>query len=116
MPRICAFEKRYAAGVAFGAMHWDIAAWVEQRILPLRQWYLGLRAALRLIDGQLAACPPHQLMAKPGDILVMFDKRACHARLAAAGVAVPRCLGPVGSYDELLQTSHKFRAMASGAA
>jgi hypothetical protein len=72
------------------------------RILPLRQWYLGLRAALRLIDGQLAACPPHQLMAKPDDILVMFDKRACHARLAAAGVAVPRCLGPVGSYDELL--------------
>ncbi len=30
VPRICAFEKRYAAGVAFGAMHWDIAAWVEQ--------------------------------------------------------------------------------------
>jgi dienelactone hydrolase len=30
VPRICAFEPRYAAGVAFGAMHWDIAAWVEQ--------------------------------------------------------------------------------------
>jgi dienelactone hydrolase len=23
-PRICAFEKRYAAGVAFGAMHWSV--------------------------------------------------------------------------------------------
>ena len=29
-PRICAFERRFAAGVAFGAMHWDIAQWVEQ--------------------------------------------------------------------------------------
>jgi pimeloyl-ACP methyl ester carboxylesterase len=23
-PRVCAFEKRYAAGVAFGAMHWSV--------------------------------------------------------------------------------------------
>lgn len=28
-PRICAFEKRYAACVCFGAMHWDIHHWVE---------------------------------------------------------------------------------------
>jgi dienelactone hydrolase len=27
-PRICAFEKRYAACVAFGAMHWSIYDWV----------------------------------------------------------------------------------------
>jgi dienelactone hydrolase len=27
-PRICAFEKRYAAGVALGAMHWSIYDWV----------------------------------------------------------------------------------------
>jgi dienelactone hydrolase len=26
-PRICGVEKRYAAGVAFGAMHWDMHAW-----------------------------------------------------------------------------------------
>ena len=37
----------------------------------------------------------------------MFDKPACHARLAAAGVAVPRSVGPVGpvrpvgGFDEL---------------
>jgi hypothetical protein len=72
------------------------------RILPLRQWYLGLRAALALITRQLAASPPHRLMAEPHDILTMFDKRACHARLAAAGVAAPRSLGPVDSYDALL--------------
>ena len=28
-PRIVAFEKRYSACVAFGAMHWDMAEWVD---------------------------------------------------------------------------------------
>ena len=28
-PRICAFEKRYAACVAFGAMHWNMEQWVD---------------------------------------------------------------------------------------
>jgi alpha-beta hydrolase superfamily lysophospholipase len=28
-PRICAFEKRYAACVAFGAMHWNMEEWVD---------------------------------------------------------------------------------------
>lgn len=28
-PRVAAFEKRYAACVAFGAMHWSIAEWVD---------------------------------------------------------------------------------------
>jgi pimeloyl-ACP methyl ester carboxylesterase len=27
-PRVAAFEKRYAAAVAFGAMHWNIYDWV----------------------------------------------------------------------------------------
>jgi dipeptidyl aminopeptidase/acylaminoacyl peptidase len=26
-PRICGMDKRFAAGVAFGAMHWDMHAW-----------------------------------------------------------------------------------------
>jgi hypothetical protein len=77
-------------------------AFEKGRILPLRQWYLGLRAALRLIAQQLAAGPPHWLMARPDDILTMFDKRACHARLEGAGVVVPRGLGRVDSYDELV--------------
>jgi hypothetical protein len=77
-------------------------AFDKGRILPLRQWYLGLRSALRLIRQQLGDCPPHRLMVQPDDILAMFDKRACHARLEAAGVAVPRSLGPVNSYEELV--------------
>jgi pimeloyl-ACP methyl ester carboxylesterase len=28
-PRICAFEHRYAACVAFGAMHWNMEEWVD---------------------------------------------------------------------------------------
>jgi dipeptidyl aminopeptidase/acylaminoacyl peptidase len=28
--RIAAFEKRYAAGVAFAALHWDLAAWQQE--------------------------------------------------------------------------------------
>jgi pimeloyl-ACP methyl ester carboxylesterase len=28
-PRICAFERRYAACVAFGAMHWNMEEWVD---------------------------------------------------------------------------------------
>ncbi len=78
-------------------------------ILYPRQWFLGLRAALALVTQQLAACPPHRLMAAPADILVMGDKRLCHARLLAAGVPVPRALGPVGCYDELLATMARLR-------
>jgi alpha-beta hydrolase superfamily lysophospholipase len=29
VPRICAFEKRYAGCVAFGAMHWNMEEWVD---------------------------------------------------------------------------------------
>jgi naringenin degradation protein FdeB len=29
-PRIVGFEKRYAAGVAFGAMHWDLHGWQSE--------------------------------------------------------------------------------------
>ena len=28
--RVAAFEKRYAAGVAFGALHWDLAGWQRE--------------------------------------------------------------------------------------
>ena len=32
--RIAAYEKRYCAGVAFAALHWDLAAW-QAEILRL---------------------------------------------------------------------------------
>lgn len=67
-----------------------------------RQWYRGYCAVLEQIEWQLAGCPPHRLMNHPAEIATMFDKPRCHALLAAHGVAVPRSLGPVRSYEELL--------------
>jgi len=72
------------------------------RIVYPRQWYLGFCAVLREIERQRALCPPHTLMNHPDDIAVMFDKRVCHGRMRAAGVAVPRGLGGVASYEELV--------------
>jgi hypothetical protein len=72
------------------------------RLLPLRQWYLGWRAALAMIEAQLAECPAHRLMQHPAEILVMFDKRASHARLQAAGLRVAPALPIVESYDGLI--------------
>ena len=70
-------------------------------ILWPRQWYLGFVAALRAVEAQLDECPPHARMNDAGDIAAMFDKPACHARLATAGVPVPPALPPVRSFDEL---------------
>jgi len=72
-------------------------------ILYPRQWYLGYRALLSEIARQLEACPPHHLLNAPTDIVTMFDKRLCHARCVSAGIPVPASLGPVWSYDELIQ-------------
>ncbi|WBB94810.1 MULTISPECIES: STM4014 family protein [unclassified Solwaraspora] len=54
-------------------------------------WYAGLRAALgRLTDAARRAGAT--LLNDPADIAVLFDKRAGHRRLAAAGVAQPAIL------------------------
>ena len=71
------------------------------RIDSTRQWYLGLCAALDQIDAQRAVSPTHRIMTGTGAIRTMFDKRATHAVLHAAGVPVPPALPPVQTYDEL---------------
>jgi hypothetical protein len=72
------------------------------RLWPSRQWYLGWRALLQQLAQQLAACPPHLFMNHPQDIATMFDKRATHAKLLAAGVSVPPALGPVANFEALM--------------
>ncbi|GAA0319474.1 STM4014 family protein [Actinoallomurus spadix] len=62
------------------------------------RWYAAFTAGLRRIA---AAAGEARTLSDPGEIAVMFDKRRCHARLAAAGVPVPPALPPVHSYDEL---------------
>lgn len=71
-------------------------------IVCSRQWFLGFCRTLDVIKAQLGACPPHRMVNAPGDIAVLFDKPACQARLAVAGVCVPRTLGVVRSYDDLV--------------
>lgn len=68
-------------------------------ILPSRQWYLGYGALLRRIEPVLTR---YRLMNMFDDILLMFDKRACHAWLVQRGIAVPKRLPPINSYDELI--------------
>lgn len=73
------------------------------QIAASRQWYLGLRAFMRLVAAQLAECPQHTLMNHPNNIVMMFDKRACHAHLQANNISVPPALPPVMNFDELEQ-------------
>jgi hypothetical protein len=62
-------------------------------------WFAGLSAALDNIE---ALAVHAQLLSRPADIRVMFDKSICHARLAAAGIAVPPALAFAPStWDEL---------------
>lgn len=70
-------------------------------IAASRQWYLGLRAFMRRVAEQLNESPPHRLMNHPDDILLMFDKRVCHAFLEVQGISVPPALPCVHSFDEL---------------
>jgi hypothetical protein len=55
-------------------------------------WYRGLLRGLARLDASGAT-----LLSAPADVAVLFDKRRCHARLAAAGVAVPPALPGAGS-------------------
>ncbi|WP_433541475.1 STM4014 family protein [Streptosporangium sandarakinum] len=65
-------------------------------------WHAALTAGLDRIRRAVARTPGAVLLADVDEIAVMFDKRRCHARLAAAGVPVPPALpGPVGGYAEL---------------
>ena len=50
-------------------------------------------------------------MGSPSEIAVMFDKAECHRRLQDAGVALPRALGQVTSFEEL-----RARMRAAGCA
>jgi glutathione synthase/RimK-type ligase-like ATP-grasp enzyme len=69
-------------------------------IVGLADWYRGFGAALTRI-GHAAGATGASLLATPDDLLVMCDKRRCHARLREAGVPVPPALRPVTNYADL---------------
>lgn len=70
-------------------------------IVGLAAWYDGFGAALLRL-GDAVRDAGATLLNDPYEILVMFDKRACHARLGRAGVPVPPALLPAPrDYGEL---------------
>ncbi len=71
------------------------------RIFYPRQWSLGFAVALERVARAIDAARPRLVTSVPADVACMFDKRRCHARLAAAGVPVPASLGDVRTWDEL---------------
>jgi glutathione synthase/RimK-type ligase-like ATP-grasp enzyme len=70
------------------------------QIVGQAAWYLGFAAALHRVAAA-AREGGARLLTDPTEVLVMTDKRACHARLARAGVAVPPALASVSSYAQL---------------
>jgi glutathione synthase/RimK-type ligase-like ATP-grasp enzyme len=77
-------------------------AFDKGRIVCPRQWYLGFLAALQEVSQQLAACPEHLRMNAPAEIALMFDKPCCQERLRCTGLPVPRSLGAIEGYADLL--------------
>ena len=83
--------------------HWPIDANLPQergRLWGSRQWYRGYTRLLSQLEQQLASLNV-RLLQHPADISLMFDKVACHARLAQADVLVPRSLPAIGSFEQL---------------
>src|SRR5688572_23895099 len=64
-------EGRYARATreTLGALEFE-----RGRILWPRQWYLGFRRTLRLVEKQLLSSHAHYLMNSPAEIALMFDK------------------------------------------
>lgn len=82
--------------------------WERGRIMPSRQWYLGLRQVLREIDEQLSAAPEHVVMNAPSEIEVMLDKRVCHGRMSAFRIPVPPALGAPFHFQDFLKRLQRF--------
>jgi glutathione synthase/RimK-type ligase-like ATP-grasp enzyme len=82
------------------------------RLLYPRQWYRALRATLERLAAELADQPNVSWMNHPDDIVNLFDKRRCHHLFTAADLPVPETLGPVRSFEELLdrmRTTRRWR-------
>jgi hypothetical protein len=72
------------------------------------QLAFGLELALKQA-ATMAAARGARLLAKPSDVALSFDKTACAAHLAERGIAVPRQIGPVADFDELIERMRSAR-------
>lgn len=78
------------------------------RVFATRQWYLGYVDLLNEIAAA-AGSNGASFLNSPADVAVMFDKRACHARLAAGGVPVPRALATPESFAHVIELMTRAR-------
>lgn len=58
------------------------------RVEGSARWYAGFRTAVGEV-ARAASAAGAETLSSPGDLAALFDKRLCHARLAAAEVPVP---------------------------
>lgn len=71
------------------------------RLRPDHAFQRGLAAALRLAR---RVVPPGVALTHEAETVALFyDKRACHAAMAAHDLPVPRALPPAGSFDALCE-------------
>ncbi|AMB44445.1 STM4014 family protein [Methylobacterium sp. AMS5] len=71
------------------------------RLRPEHAFQRGLAAALRLAR---RVVPPGVALTHEAETVALFyDKRICHAAMAAHGLPVPRALPPAGSFDALVE-------------
>ena len=83
---------RLLRGAAHPAEHGEI--------IGMADWHRGFGRVLRRV-ADAAQAAGARLLNDPDEILVMFDKRACHGRLVASGVPVPEAIPSPNSYGEL---------------
>lgn len=70
------------------------------RIIAMRQWYLGWRAALERLGKQ----HPHATFwSSPTSIALLFDKETCQRQLEAGACPMPPSLGIPTSFDDLVE-------------
>jgi glutathione synthase/RimK-type ligase-like ATP-grasp enzyme len=87
----------------------DESLWRTGLFLAPRQWYLGFAVVLRSLN-EKAAQRKLDVIAPAEDILLMFDKRACHEHLGHHGVPVPGALGIVDNFADLVERMRVERA------
>ncbi|EFG65185.1 STM4014 family protein [Streptomyces sp. SPB074] len=79
----------------------------QTRVGGTARWYTGLLDAVASLRGG-------QRLDNPEELAILFDKRRCHARLAAAGVSVPHSPTSAGAGATTVRGWDDVRALMSG--
>lgn len=72
------------------------------------QLAFGLKLALEKASA-MAAKRGAGLLASSSDVALSFDKTACAAHLTSRGISVPRQIGPIAGFDDLIERMRSTR-------